>query len=58
MSSSSSSSRRRPLAARIGLARAARAAGVQMIVCASGAIPRQPGDGIKTDTRDALRTGT
>jgi transposase len=38
-----------------GLARAARAAGVQMMVCAPGAIPRQPGDGIKTDTRDALK---
>jgi len=38
-----------------GLARAARAAGVEMMVCAPGAIPRQPGDGIKTDTRDALK---
>ncbi|MDX6549475.1 MAG: transposase [Gaiellales bacterium] len=38
-----------------GLARAARAAGVQMMVCAPGAIPRQPGDGIKTDTRNALK---
>lgn len=26
-----------------------------MMVCAPGAIPRQPGDGIKTDTRDALK---
>src|SRR5882724_5847787 len=38
-----------------GLARAARAAGVEMIVCSPGAIPRQPGDRIKTDTRDALK---
>ena len=38
-----------------GLARAARVAGVEMMVCAPGAIPRQPGDGIKTDTRDALK---
>jgi len=38
-----------------GLARAARDAGVQVRVCASGAIPRQPGDHIKTDTRDALK---
>jgi transposase len=37
------------------LARAARAAGVQVMVCAPGAIPRQPGDRIKTDTRDALK---
>jgi transposase len=37
------------------LAREARAAGVQLIVCAPGAIPRQPGDRIKTDTRDALK---
>ena len=26
-----------------------------MMVCAPGAIPRQPGDRIKTDTRDALK---
>ena len=38
-----------------GLARAARAAGVEVMVCAPGAIPRQPGDQIKTDTRDALK---
>jgi transposase len=38
-----------------GLARAARAAGIEMMVCAPGAIPRQPGDRIKTDTRDALK---
>ena len=37
------------------LARAARAAGVEVMVCAPGAIPRQPGDRIKTDTRDALK---
>ena len=38
-----------------GLARAARAVGVEVMVCAPGAIPRQPGDRIKTDTRDALK---
>jgi len=38
-----------------GLARAARAAGVEVMVCAPGAIPKQPGDRIKTDTRDALK---
>lgn len=38
-----------------GLARAARAAGVEMMVCAPGAIPRQPGDRVKTDARDALK---
>jgi transposase len=38
-----------------GLARAGRAAGVQVMVCSPGAIPRQPGDRIKTDTRDALK---
>ena len=37
-----------------GLARAARAAGIEMTVCAPGAIPRQPGDHTKTDQRDAL----
>jgi len=37
------------------LARTARAAGVELMVCAPGAIPRQPGDRIKTDTRDALK---
>jgi transposase len=38
-----------------GLARAARAAGVEVMVCSPGAIPKQPGDQIKTDTRDALK---
>jgi transposase len=38
-----------------GLARAARAAGLEVMVCAPGAIPRQPGDRIKTDVRDALK---
>ena len=38
-----------------GLARAAQAAGVEVMVCSPGAIPRQPGDRIKTDTRDALK---
>src|SRR3954447_139206 len=38
-----------------GLARAGRAAGIEGMVCAPGAIPRQPGDRIKTDVRDALK---
>jgi transposase len=38
-----------------GLARAARAAGIEVVVCAPGAIPRQPGDRVKTDARDALK---
>jgi transposase len=38
-----------------GLARAARDAGLEVVVCAPGAIPRQPGDRIKTDMRDALK---
>lgn len=38
-----------------GLARAARAAGIEMTVCSPGAIPRQPGDHSKTDQRDALK---
>ena len=38
-----------------GLARAARAAGLEVMVCAPGAIPRQPGDHTKTDQRDALK---
>jgi transposase len=38
-----------------GLARAARAAGIELMVCSPGAIPRQPGDRVKTDTRDALK---
>ena len=33
----------------------ARAAGIEVMVCAPGAIPRQPGDRIRTDTRDALK---
>jgi len=39
----------------LGLARASRAAGLEVMVCAPGAIPRQPGDRIKTDVRDALK---
>ena len=38
-----------------GLARAARAVGIEMTVCSPGAIPRQPGDRVKTDARDALK---
>ena len=38
-----------------GLARAARAVGVEVTGCAPGAIPRQPGDRVKTDARDALK---
>ena len=38
-----------------GLARAARAAGIEVMVCSPGAIPRQPGDRVKTDARDALK---
>ena len=38
-----------------GLARAARAAGIEVMVCSPGAIPKQPGDRVKTDTRDALK---
>ncbi len=38
-----------------GLARAARAAGLEVMVCSPGAIPRQPGDRVKTDARDALK---
>ena len=38
-----------------GLARAARRAGIEMMVCSPGAIPRQPGDHTKTDQRDALK---
>jgi transposase len=38
-----------------GLARAARAVGLEVMVCAPGAIPRQPGDRVKTDARDALK---
>ena len=39
----------------LGLARGARAAGVQMMVCAPGAISRQASDSIKTDTRVEAR---
>jgi transposase len=38
-----------------GLARAARELGIEMMVCSPGAIPRQPGDRVKTDARDALK---
>src|SRR3954451_6996443 len=38
-----------------GLARAARAAGIEVMVCSPGAIPGQPGDHFKTDPRDALK---
>lgn len=38
-----------------GLARAAKAVGIEMMVCSPGAIPRQPGDRVKTDARDALK---
>ena len=38
-----------------GLARAARVAGIEMMVCSPGAIPKQPGDHTKTDQRDALK---
>lgn len=38
-----------------GLARAGRAARIEVMVCAPGAIPKQPGDRIKTDMRDALK---
>jgi len=38
-----------------GLARAARAAGVEVMVCAPGAIPRQPGDRVKTDALKLAR---
>ena len=38
-----------------GLARAARLAGLEVMVCSPGAIPRQPGDRVKTDARDALK---
>jgi transposase len=38
-----------------GLARQARASGIEMMVCSPGAIPRQPGDRVKTDKADALK---
>jgi transposase len=36
-----------------GLARAAERAGVAMMVCAPGKVPRAPGDRVKTDRKDA-----
>src|ERR1700712_1490928 len=38
-----------------GLARQARAVGLEVMVCSPGAIARQPGDRVKTDARDALK---
>lgn len=38
-----------------GLARRARAAGIEMAVCAPGMIARGPGDRVKTDKRDAIK---
>jgi transposase len=38
-----------------GLARAAAERGLDVAVCAPAHIPRQPGDRVKTDTRDALK---
>lgn len=38
-----------------GLARAARERGIEVMVCSPGAIPRQPGDRVKTDVRDAIK---
>jgi transposase len=38
-----------------GLARRARAAGIEMQVCAPGMIAKGPGDRVKTDKRDALK---
>ncbi|MGC9222137.1 MAG: IS110 family transposase [Solirubrobacteraceae bacterium] len=38
-----------------GLARRARARGIEMVVCAPGRTERRPGDRIKTDKRDAVR---
>jgi transposase len=38
-----------------GLARRARAEGIEMSVCAPGRTERRPGDRIKTDKRDAVR---
>ena len=38
-----------------GLARRARAAGIEMLVCAPGRTDRAPTDRIKTDKRDAIR---
>ena len=39
----------------MGLARTARAMGIDLRVCAPGLIPRKPTDRIKTDARDAER---
>ena len=38
-----------------GLARRARAAGIDMQVCAPGMIPKGAGDRVKTDKRDAIK---
>jgi transposase len=38
-----------------GLARRARAEGIEMAVCAPGRTERRPGDRVKTDKRDAVR---
>lgn len=38
-----------------GLARAGAAAGIEIRICSPGSIPKQPGDRIKTDRRDAER---
>jgi transposase len=38
-----------------GLARRARAEGIEMAVCAPGRTERRPGDRVKTDKRDAIR---
>jgi NADPH-dependent 2,4-dienoyl-CoA reductase/sulfur reductase-like enzyme len=38
------------------LARAAHAAGVEVMVCAPGAVPRQPGDRIRTAAQRAAQT--
>jgi transposase len=38
-----------------GLARRARARGIEMSVCAPGRTDRRPGDRVKTDKRDAIR---
>lgn len=38
-----------------GLARAVRAAGLEMMFCSPGTIPRPPGDHTKTDQHDALK---
>jgi transposase len=38
-----------------GLARRARAEGMEVVVCAPGHTDRRPGDRVKTDQRDAIR---